>query len=129
MKALQVDGGSEFPAEFGLACQQKQLPLFVLPPKSPKLNATSSAPTALITKSFTQMHADSDHPPALNRRLPPLWEHAYNCVRPTNRLLTSRHWHSSPAGSATSERQSVTNLLAEYTTLTSVPRRPTLRSF
>src|SRR5438552_4376473 len=32
------DGGSEFAAEFEEACQQKQLPLFVLPPKSPKLN-------------------------------------------------------------------------------------------
>src|SRR5258708_10604493 len=32
VKALQVDGGSEFAAEFELACQQKQLPLFILPP-------------------------------------------------------------------------------------------------
>jgi putative transposase len=36
--ALQVDGGSEFAAEFELACQQRNLPLFVLPPRSPKLN-------------------------------------------------------------------------------------------
>jgi transposase-like protein len=35
VKALQVDGGSEFAAEFEEACQQKELPLFVLPPKSP----------------------------------------------------------------------------------------------
>ena len=33
--ALQVDGGSEFAAEFELACQQRGLPLFVLPPRSP----------------------------------------------------------------------------------------------
>src|SRR5258708_823664 len=39
VRALQVDGGSEFAAQFEEACQQKQLPLFVLPPKSPKLNA------------------------------------------------------------------------------------------
>jgi putative transposase len=36
--ALQVDGGSEFMADFETACQNRQLPLFVLPPKSPKLN-------------------------------------------------------------------------------------------
>jgi hypothetical protein len=30
VKALQIDGGSEFAAEFELAFQQKQLPLFVL---------------------------------------------------------------------------------------------------
>jgi hypothetical protein len=30
--AFQVDGGSEFVAEFGEACRQEQIPLFVLPP-------------------------------------------------------------------------------------------------
>jgi putative transposase len=39
VRALHVDGGSEFAAEFEEACQQKELSLFVLPPKSPKLNA------------------------------------------------------------------------------------------
>ncbi len=37
-RALQVGGGSEFAAEFEFACQQRSLPLFVLPPRSPKLN-------------------------------------------------------------------------------------------
>jgi putative transposase len=36
--AVQVHGGSEFAAEFELACQQRGLPLFVLPPRSAKLN-------------------------------------------------------------------------------------------
>jgi putative transposase len=31
------------PAEFELACPQKELPLFVLPPKSPRLNALRRA--------------------------------------------------------------------------------------
>jgi putative transposase len=35
---LQVNGGSEFAAEFELAWQQRDLPAFVLPPRSPKLN-------------------------------------------------------------------------------------------
>ena len=33
-----MDGGSEFMAEFEEACQQYNVKLFVLPPKSPKLN-------------------------------------------------------------------------------------------
>ena len=33
-----MDGGSEFMAEFEEACQQHGIQLFVLPPKSPKLN-------------------------------------------------------------------------------------------
>ncbi|MFV0383204.1 integrase core domain-containing protein [Paracoccus sp. (in: a-proteobacteria)] len=38
IKAIQIDGGSEFMAEFEKACQDKNLPLYVLPPRSPKLN-------------------------------------------------------------------------------------------
>ena len=39
VQCLQVDGGSEFRSEFEAACAQLQLPLQVLPPRSPKLNA------------------------------------------------------------------------------------------
>jgi hypothetical protein len=38
IKAIQIDGGSEFMAEFELACAAKHIPLYVLPPRSPKLN-------------------------------------------------------------------------------------------
>jgi transposase len=38
-KDIQVDGGSEFRANFELACQNLKIPLFVLPPSSPNLNA------------------------------------------------------------------------------------------
>jgi putative transposase len=38
IKSIQVDGGSEFMAEFEQACEEKGIPLFVLPPKSPKYN-------------------------------------------------------------------------------------------
>jgi hypothetical protein len=36
IRALQVDSGSEFAAEFEAACQRRGLRLFVLPPRSPK---------------------------------------------------------------------------------------------
>jgi len=38
IKAIQIDGGSEFKAEFERECQKRGILLFVLPPKSPKLN-------------------------------------------------------------------------------------------
>lgn len=38
IKGVQVDGGSEFKAAFEKACADKGLALFVLPPKSPRLN-------------------------------------------------------------------------------------------
>ena len=37
---IQVDGGSEFMVEFEEGCRTRALPLFVLPPRSPKLNGS-----------------------------------------------------------------------------------------
>jgi transposase InsO family protein len=38
LKSIQVDGGSEFMKEFEQACADLNLPLYVLPPKSPEYN-------------------------------------------------------------------------------------------
>ena len=38
IKAIQIDGGSEFKDQFEEACQRKKILLFELPPSSPKLN-------------------------------------------------------------------------------------------
>ncbi len=38
VKAIQVDGGAEFEAVFEAECQKRGIKLFVLPPRSPKLN-------------------------------------------------------------------------------------------
>ena len=40
VKAIQVDGGSEFQGAFEEACRERGVLLFVLPPHSPKLKAT-----------------------------------------------------------------------------------------
>ncbi len=85
VKALQVDGGSEFAAEFELACQQKQLPLFVLPPKSPKLNGHVERAHRTHNEEFYEVHAETDQLPALNRQLR-RWENIYNRVRPHQAL-------------------------------------------
>jgi putative transposase len=85
VRALQVDGGSEFAAEFEEACQQKQLPLFVLPPKSPKLNAHVERSNRTHNEEFYEVQAESDQVPALNRQLR-RWEKIYNCVRPHQSL-------------------------------------------
>jgi putative transposase len=85
VRALQVDGGSEFAAEFEEACQQKELPLFVLPPKSPKLNAHVERANRTHNEEFYEVHAESDQVPVLNRQLRH-WERTYNCVRPHQSL-------------------------------------------
>src|SRR5258705_141547 len=101
VRALQVDGGSEFAAEFEEACQQKQLPLFVLPPKSPKLNAHVERSHRTHNEEFYEVQADSDQLPALNQQLR-RWEKTYNCVRPHKSLATPTplefptRWKSNP---------------------------------
>jgi len=83
--ALQVDGGSEFAAEFELACQQREVPLFVLPPRSPKLNGAVERAHRTHNEEFYQVVPESWSVSALNRQLQE-WEQTYNCVRPHQAL-------------------------------------------
>lgn len=85
VRALQVDGGSEFAAEFELACQQRGLHLFVLPPRSPKLNGAVERANRTHTEEFYQVHACSLEMNQLNRELRD-WERIYNTVRPHQAL-------------------------------------------
>jgi hypothetical protein len=51
IRSIQVVGGSEF-AAFEQACQQQGIRLFVLSPRSPKLNGAVDARTARTRKNF-----------------------------------------------------------------------------
>ena len=85
IRALQVDGGSEFAAEFELACQQRGLHLFVLPPRSPKLNGAVERANRTHTEEFYQVADCSLEMKKLNRELRQ-WEKIYNTVRPHQSL-------------------------------------------
>jgi len=52
VKALQVDGGSEFMAESEDACQQKGILLFCPPPRSPKLNGRVERANGTFREEF-----------------------------------------------------------------------------
>jgi putative transposase len=85
IRALQVDGGSEFAAEFEAACQQRGLRLFVLPPRSPKLNGAVERANRTHTEEFYQVTLCSLEMKKLNRELRQ-WENIYNTVRPHQSL-------------------------------------------
>jgi transposase InsO family protein len=85
IRALQVDGGSEFAAQFEQACQQRGLHLFVLPPRSPKLNGAVERANRTHTEEFYQVTACSLEMKKLNRELRH-WERIYNTVRPHQSL-------------------------------------------
>ncbi len=85
IRAIQVDGGSEFMAQFEEACQQHQIKLFVLPPRSPKLNGCVERAQRTHTEEFYEV-TDSDF--TIADLAPKLleWERVYNTVRPHQAL-------------------------------------------
>jgi transposase InsO family protein len=85
LRALQVDGGSEFAAEFEQACQARRLPLFVLPRRSPKLNGQVERAHRTHNEEFYELTPTDWSLPQLNRQLR-TWETVYNTVRPHQAL-------------------------------------------
>ncbi len=81
IRTLQVDGGSEFAAAFEQACQQRGLWLFVLPPRSPKLNGSVERAQRTPTEEFYEVTPCSFEIAQLNQELR-AWEQVYNTVRP-----------------------------------------------
>lgn len=85
VKAIQVDGGSEFMAQFETACQQREIKLFVLPPRSPKLNGHVERAHRTHREEFYEVTDLPDTIPELNRLLQD-WERVYNTIRPHQAL-------------------------------------------
>jgi len=82
IRAIQVDGGSEFMAEFEQACQEKGIRLFILPPRSPKLNGCVERAHRTHTEEFYQVYADDRWELSTLNRVLAEWERIYNQVRP-----------------------------------------------
>jgi len=85
IKAIQVDGGSEFKAEFEQECQKRNIKLFVLPPYSPKLNGCVERANRTHTEEFYEVNDFSLNLEELNQQLRE-WENIYNTVRPHKSL-------------------------------------------
>jgi transposase InsO family protein len=93
VKAIQVDGGSEFKAEFEAACAAKGLDLFVLPPRSPKLNGRVERAQRTHKEEFYQVIEPPDGLDQLRSQLL-LQEQRYNTYRPHQALgyQTPKEW-------------------------------------
>jgi len=85
LRALQVDGGSEFAAVFEQACRQRGVRLFVLPPRSPKLNGRVERANRTHTEEFYEITPCSLPISQLNQELLD-WERTYNTIRPHQAL-------------------------------------------
>ena len=85
IKAIQVDGGSEYQANFEQECQSKGIRLFVLPPRSPKLNGCVERAQRTHTEEFYELYDGELDIVTVNRHLR-AWEQVYNTIRPHQAL-------------------------------------------
>ena len=83
--AIQVDGGSEFMAGFETACQARGIALYVLPPRSPKLNGRVERLNGTARREFWECHDGDLDLPSLTAALR-AWETTYNTKRPHQAL-------------------------------------------
>jgi len=85
VRSIQVDGGSEFEAVFEEECQRRGIKLFVLPPRSPKLNGGVERAHRTHTEEFYEVTDSSFDLSELRQELLE-WEQVYNTVRPHQAL-------------------------------------------
>jgi putative transposase len=85
IRAIQIDGGSEFKDQFEEACHAKKIPLFVLPPRSPKLNGHVERSNRTHREEFYEVYDVDLDLEAHNRQLA-RWEYVYNHIRPHESL-------------------------------------------
>ncbi len=85
VSAIQVDGGSEFMADFEAACAARGILLFALPPRSPKLNGAVERAQRTHTEEFYECSFASPTVAQLGAELRD-WEVVYNTVRPHQAL-------------------------------------------
>jgi putative transposase len=85
VRAISVDGGSEFMAEFEAECQERGIALFVLPPRSPKLHGAVERANRTHTEEFYECSTAEPTVAALGVELR-AWEHIYNHIRPHQAL-------------------------------------------
>lgn len=85
VQAIQVDGGSEFMAGFETACQERGIALYVLPPRSPKLNGRVERLNGTSRREFWECYDGDLDLPTLQLALRD-WETTYNTIRPHQAL-------------------------------------------
>ncbi len=85
VRAIQIDGGSEFMDQFEEECRAKEIPLFVLPPRSPKLNGHVERSNRTHREEFYEVYDVDLDLEGHNKQLAE-WERIYNYVRPHQSL-------------------------------------------
>ena len=89
IRSIQVDGGGEFMNDFEYACAREGIFLFVLPPRSSKLNGTVERCNGTFRQEFYSLHSQFASEAEFKKKLD-VFTYFYNKIRPHKnlRLLT-----------------------------------------
>ncbi len=85
IKAIQIDGGSEFRKHFEEECEKREIMLFELPPRSPKLNGHVERANRTHREEFYEVKEIDLSIEEHNRQLEQ-WQYVYNYIRPHQSL-------------------------------------------
>lgn len=85
IRAVQIDGGSEFRGAFEAACAARRLPLFVIPPRSPKLQSHVERAQRTHREEFYEVW-DVALDLTEHRAQLQAWAQIYNTIRPHQHL-------------------------------------------
>ena len=85
ISSIQVDGGSEFMKDFEQECKNKNIDLYVLPPRSPEYNGTVERANGTVKYEFYHFYRGSLILEKINKQLQHFIRH-YNTYRPHQAL-------------------------------------------
>jgi putative transposase len=86
VESIQVDGGTEFMKHFEKKAEEIQIPLLVLPPKSPKYNGGVERSNRVVREEFYALHTDDISSIHELRNKLQWFVNRYNTYRPHNSL-------------------------------------------
>ena len=89
--SVQVDGGSEFKKDFEQACKTYNIPLYVLPPRSPKYNGNVERANGAAKYEFYTFYSGKLSLAHVRRALAK-YVHKYNHYRPHQALQYLTPW-------------------------------------
>jgi len=85
IRAIQIDGGSEFKKRFEEACRERMIRLFVIPPRTPKLQCYVERANRTHREEFYEVEDIGLTLQEHNKQLEQ-WDQTYNYVRPHQSL-------------------------------------------
>ena len=85
IRAIQIDGGSEFKKHFEEACRMRGIRLFIIPPRSPKLQGYVESANKTHRVEFYEVEDIALRIEDHNKQLEE-WDRTYNTIRPHQSL-------------------------------------------